>query len=56
MYFLEVKSPDPDYALNLESVFAFDASTRVLAPAPVHKLGDNHVDPVLRIRWVGGGG
>jgi hypothetical protein len=49
MYFVGVSSIEP-YVVDMHEVYSFDCIDRCLVKHKVTTLGENHVDPVLRIR------
>ncbi|KAF6259948.1 hypothetical protein COO60DRAFT_1700591 [Scenedesmus sp. NREL 46B-D3] len=49
MYFVGLSNTEP-YQVDMKEVFSFDCIERSLVRHKVTTLGENHVDPVLRIR------
>jgi hypothetical protein len=49
MYFVGVSSTEP-YDVDMEQVYSFDCIERSFVRHKVTTLGENHTDPVLRIR------
>jgi hypothetical protein len=50
MYFVGVSSTAP-YEVDMEQVYSFDCIERSFVRHKVTTLGENHTEPVLRIRW-----
>ena len=49
MYFVGVASTQP-YRVDMDSMYVFDTSNRVLSRAPLTRVHENIREPILRIR------
>jgi hypothetical protein len=50
VYMVGIASPEPNYRLQMDEVYCFQASTKTLSRCEVRTIGKPK-DPVLRIRW-----
>jgi hypothetical protein len=51
MYFVGIKNPEPDYEVDMASLFVFDSASRLLSRVVPVRVGDDIREPILRIRW-----